>query len=1070
MVPKIRSKNFLFFLSSLIVVFVVLAVAFYFLSARIAGSDWARIKIVSALSAALGGEVAYQKLELNWLPRPSLALQQVTVSRPDSTARITKLIVSPEISPLLRGDLKIENIRLEQPDIQVALPETTPTSFNPGEIEKKLIPVFTIVRQYAPGLHVDARKGTFRLLKGGGEEGRTWVFQNVDVQLALSGTLELSLRCGSSPWGPLSFKGRFSHRDGMLDADRIQGNVGRNSIAKASALLSWTKTVRLKAKSGRLVVVLDDLESWTGDFMSRLAPPLKKIGGTVLFASAAFDGPLENLSAAQYNADGSLENVVVQTDGWAAPVRIPTAVFRLDQDSLSFQKADILTLDSTVKLAGSLRSRERTIEALHASGKIGRKTIRDLTNRVTVLRGAVFPTELALDGSFSFRPGMFGIQKLNISTGRTSVSNLTARLELSGRDYLRADADRVVFNPQEFGEWGFRIFKRVFPDLKSISGLFTFTSARFEGALRKAEGWRYSTSGAIQNAMADVDGLPGPVRVPAASFTADQDLLTVQNVSAGLLDSDVVASGLVRVEGGKVSSAELQISGKFGGQSVQWAAAQFKLPQEVVLPRVLAVNGGTLSWKNPDRFSLAGSLDWQGFDQQKNLMISFKLDRSPEALKIQRVSLKDNLSNAVFSLDYRKNRIAGFTFSGTLHKQTLDALYRIDQPGDGWISGNMNGRISMAQPAMITAKGALKAANIRIPLGGKSSLQIDNLDLTAEQDRFLIQSANLAWQNQFFSLQGAARASPGRFHVDADVRTGKIDLDELIGSFKGSGTKHSGQPFGWVTDLPIEGTVRVKADRLIRRTLTLEPCAAEVSLGPGRIRIFVEKALLCGIPVPAAVQINPGGIYFTLRSAMNQALIAPVLKCLAGERMGITGVAAFRTELEGTEKIPGSLWGDGELTIRDGRIYRFNLLSRILDFLNITQIVLGQLPDFSRKGMAYDVIRIRYRVDGSKLILSRIQLRGDTLSIAGDGTIDLAKNTMNLTLLVSPLRTVDKILSRIPIIRQFRSILAIPVSVYGDLNNPVIVPLSPAAIGSHLFDLMKEALELPFSIIEPLTK
>jgi len=176
----------------------------------------------------------------------------------------------------------------------------------------------------------------------------------------------------------------------------------------------------------------------------------------------------------------------------------------------------------------------------------------------------------------------------------------------------------------------------------------------------------------------------------------------------------------------------------------------------------------------------------------------------------------------------------------------------------------------------------------------------------------------------------------------------------------------------------------------------------------------------------------------------------------------------YRTEIEGDQKMPESLRGDGELTIRDGRIYRFVLLSRILEFLNVTQIVVGQLPDFSQKGMTYHSIRIRYRIEGGKIILSWIQLDGNTLGIAGEGTINTVYKTINLTLLVSPLRTVDKILGKIPIIKNFRSIIAIPVSVYGDIGNPTIIPLSPSAIGSHLYDLMRGVLRLPVRLLEPL--
>ena len=43
-----------------------------------------------------------------------------------------------------------------------------------------------------------------------------------------------------------------------------------------------------------------------------------------------------------------------------------------------------------------------------------------------------------------------------------------------------------------------------------------------------------------------------------------------------------------------------------------------------------------------------------------------------------------------------------------------------------------------------------------------------------------------------------------------------------------------------------------------------------------------------------------------------------------------------------------------------------------------------------------------------------------------------------------------------------------PVRLTGDLNNPDITPLDPAAIGQNLLGIMRSILALPFKVLDPL--
>jgi hypothetical protein len=46
--------------------------------------------------------------------------------------------------------------------------------------------------------------------------------------------------------------------------------------------------------------------------------------------------------------------------------------------------------------------------------------------------------------------------------------------------------------------------------------------------------------------------------------------------------------------------------------------------------------------------------------------------------------------------------------------------------------------------------------------------------------------------------------------------------------------------------------------------------------------------------------------------------------------------------------------------------------------------------------------------------------------------------------------------------------VSIPVRVSGDIHDPLITPMSPTAVGNRLFNLLKNTVQLPIKLVEPL--
>lgn len=92
------------------------------------------------------------------------------------------------------------------------------------------------------------------------------------------------------------------------------------------------------------------------------------------------------------------------------------------------------------------------------------------------------------------------------------------------------------------------------------------------------------------------------------------------------------------------------------------------------------------------------------------------------------------------------------------------------------------------------------------------------------------------------------------------------------------------------------------------------------------------------------------------------------------------------------------------------------------------------------------------------------------MELAFHGKIDLNTKKVDLIVLFAPLKTVDRIIKKIPILKNITggNLLVIPFQAKGKINDPMIIPLSPKAVGAEAMGILKNTIKLPFTIFQPL--
>jgi hypothetical protein len=108
-------------------------------------------------------------------------------------------------------------------------------------------------------------------------------------------------------------------------------------------------------------------------------------------------------------------------------------------------------------------------------------------------------------------------------------------------------------------------------------------------------------------------------------------------------------------------------------------------------------------------------------------------------------------------------------------------------------------------------------------------------------------------------------------------------------------------------------------------------------------------------------------------------------------------------------------------------------------------------------------------VKDGKLGIRWARLDAASMNLTATGEYDFIADETNLTVLASPLKTIDTIIRKIPVVRYILrgSLISVPVQVTGKIDDPTVFVLSPAAIGSQVLGIFERILKAPIRLFQP---
>lgn len=802
-------------------------------------------------------------------------------------------------------------------------------------------------------------------------------------------------------------------------------------------------------------------------FIPKAKLDLTEVYGDVVITKGILEG--KDLRAELGNSKGSEGDLRVGLVGTNAPfhldINITADLAQLPPILLRIVKNKTFTaeLEKIKSFEGSARGRMvlgDSLDSINAVVDVADIQLSSVYERL--------PYPLALSGGNFFFNEMqktVTVKDLKGNLAGSSFSAFSGELTWSKQMLLKIAVKNASLVVKEIYPWivSYPILGQKLKEFKFDGGAIGVDSLSLKGPLLQPEKWEFDCFGSIQDLGVDWTLFPDTLWIAVGRFKLVPHKLVFTDARTRILDSSLAVSATLHQPLEGFDGAELDASGELGEKTITWIADLRHIPRELNARPPLKVANGRLIWKKNIETSFSAELMPTGGPR-----VSIDQTWQHERLIIRKLFIDDDESTATLTLDLQPKAF-DLSFSGNLTKATADKLLQDNQILTGWVRGDFNARVQLERNIESTATGALQGEGLRLPVMDGLE-RVDHFSISAAQNLLNVDSATVYWHDNAFRLNGKVTFSSAGLLLDMNAAVDEIlwgKIDELMNAVK----KNGGQSKQF-KHLQMLGIVRLEAGVFSFDKFTWRPFHAGVQFKSNGTEILVTRAELCAMQTPGTIRWVGGKLSWDFKPRAENQQLNAALACLFDMEGLMEGPYSFNGEIKGDSRqqtFVRSLQGPIAFTAENGRIYRFTLIERLFSVLNFTEIFRGRLPDLRQEGFGYELVKVEGGLEGGRLKIEEAVIKGNSVEMVGRGWVDLATREVDLTFLVAPLKTLDALLGYVPLISGILGrIVSVPVRVTGTLTNPVIIPLSPTAVGAELLETMKKTVQLPLRLIQPL--
>jgi len=939
--------------------------------------------ILSRVERQIGGRLAYQKVDILFLPRPYLNIQQAQVAIPDSMeSSLTSLKVYPQLLPLLQGDIQFSRIDIEQPRIHVNMPDRAPgetsgaaeTTYD--HIKEQIISALALPLFHTPGLIVRLIDGELTVIS---ETRPVFIFKDFTARIRRSPeNIHLKILCTSNVWKQISLTAQ-------VNATTLNGSLQAQMKRFRPHLLS---EFFLPDSPLRLVKSQIDLD----------------VGCEVA-----------DKNLIRVNLQGSNPSFVFQRGPQKTTLRGKQlkAVVRVDDHSLLVSLGALNLVNPQLNLSGSFYYNSREPEV--------RLDVSGIGVEVTPLRKKA----LALAGDVHVVGQIFEI----ITGGHVPAVTVNARAR-SFED-LNDVKKFIVKGTMSEGRIHIPVAEL---DIEHAKGEVVISEGILKGKNIKAQ--LGNSSGKNGELTLGLISLSSPFRLEIETLA---DVAQIKPILARLVPNEPFRRELERI--GSINGeaiGKLIIGDRLDDIHVSAIVSQASLSADYErIPYPIMISNGQYYFD--ETHCVATNVE-AGIGRSSFSNLSFEVDWSEGG------QLKIDADQSRIALPQLVQWLSTF-------KSLQPHLKRIDVAGGSAILPGLHlqGPLYNASQWEYSTRGSIEALKIRSALfadafsAGQGRIQVRSIGNS--QARATISPLKFKWGDSRLAASIEADVSGTGIDMDAYLSIDTLDWNRLsrLTEAAGSESKTDAGVSSW--DSPITGVLKVHAAELDIGDMVVKPAAADIIFQTDKIDININQADLCGISVPGKAMISARSMQLDLQPlAVNQDLGATVT-CLWQEEGVVTGDYRLSGKLKATKNHASfveALAGNLDMQAGSGRIYRLNLLAKILALVNVTEIIKGRIPDVFKEGFAYKAMRADGYFKDGDLILKEGIIEGVSMTIYAEGKFNFVEQTMDLTILVSPFKTIDSILQKLPLLKKLadKGLIAFWYSVQGKWDDYEITAIT----------------------------
>ncbi len=475
-----------------------------------------------------------------------------------------------------------------------------------------------------------------------------------------------------------------------------------------------------------------------------------------------------------------------------------------------------------------------------------------------------------------------------------------------------------------------------------------------------------------------------------------------------------------------------------------------------------------------NRFQLNGQLpvltDWQKYKLQGLVRAHIKGDGIPSSLSSMKFSGNINLNRFSFSPHNNypplKDINADIKFNGnSLETSDLTVFYGTTPLK---IKGKMANITNPEAELFITSESLNPFDFISTTTDKPTRVKHFTAHLGLRNNLYTIYNISGKLPKSSISVSGTV-FTEGTPDIKLRIASSYLDLDEVIpllaiSAEPASTQKPSSPKFNLQTEIVAETGSYLKTD--------FNKMNASLKGEDGILKLrnlksnFLDGRLTLNGQMKQIVGERP---LWNLSFVLDHAKSCEFLKIFGIEREiqgKITGQGKLRAKGSDFKAIKKSLNGNLTFKVERGTLKRFNILSKVVSILNVSQLLTFSLPDMASNGMPFNEINSTIGVKDGIMTTEDFFIDSNVMHLTTVGSIDLVNEKLDMLIGVQPLQTVDRIVSRIPVVGWILSggdgsLITTYFEAKGSWSDPEVtaIPVKGMAVGT--LNIFRRVFELP---------